>query len=427
MEVEGSAPIGAHRSDTAVDIEVGDGPPDSIDGVGTVGHGANRTVHQGLRLCAVILHELEQVIVDRRTAAPESSYTATLLADPVLAQRKIMEEAFEVCLELGADRPDRTTTAAEAADLVYHPAGRPRRRRCRRRRRAGRARAEALVSTSDTVRVAVPSKGRLRESCLDLLSHAGYRVGGFKGMASANTAGIEFLEMRPRDAAAWLHAGQLDGAFISTDTALEHEVDGWPSTALGFARSDLVVACREDAAFATVSDLAGATVATHLPGWTARWFDAAGIDVTVVTMGGSLEGVCAVGMADAIVDLRETGGSLARNRLRVLETVEACQALFTTAPDAPPAVADLVLRLGAALAARRTQYVMLHLPSERLDALGELFPGLAAPTVLPLAGRDDLVAAHIVVNRQELWARLADLRALGATGIVALPTDAILE
>jgi len=56
-----------------------------------------------------------------------------------------------------------------------------------------------------------------------------------------------------------------------------------------------------------------------------------------------------------------------------------------------------------------------------------LFPGLGSPTILPLAGNDDLVAAHIVVKRENLWAKLADLRALGATAIVALPTDAIVE
>jgi ATP phosphoribosyltransferase len=56
-----------------------------------------------------------------------------------------------------------------------------------------------------------------------------------------------------------------------------------------------------------------------------------------------------------------------------------------------------------------------------------VFPGLASPTLLPLAGREDLVAAHMVVQKENLWARLADLRALGATGIVALPTDAIVE
>ena len=278
------------------------------------------------------------------------------------------------------------------------------------------------------VRIAVPSKGRLRESCLDLLSHAGYRIGSFNGTASANTDGIEFIEMRPRDAAAWLRAGRLDAAFISTDTALENEVDDYPSIDLGFSRSDLVLACRDDSSYTSASDLAGATVATHLPSWTTRWFASMGVkDVNVVAMGGALEGVCAVGMADAIVDLRETGGSLVRNRMHVVEVAHHCQAIFATTVDSPPVIADLQLRIEAALAARRTQYVMLHLPSDRIDELSRVFPGLASPTVLPLSGRDDLVAAHIVVHRADLWARLSDLRALGATGIVALPTDAIVE
>lgn len=277
------------------------------------------------------------------------------------------------------------------------------------------------------VRIAIPSKGRLRESCLDLLSHAGYRVGSFKGSASIRTAGIEFIEMRPRDAAAWLRAGRLDAAFISTDTALENDVDGYPTLELGFSKSDLVVACRDESPYQSAKDLAGATVATHLPNWTTRWFASLDVDVDVVSMGGSLEGVCAVGMADAIVDLRETGGSLARNRMHAIEVAAHCQATFATAHDVAPVITDLQLRLEAALAARVTQYVMLHVPADKVEALSGVFPGLAAPTVLPLAGRDDLVAAHIVVNRSDLWARLTDLRALGATGIVALPTDAIVE
>lgn len=68
----------------------------------------------------MILDELEEVLRSRRAASPEESYTAQLLADPELAQRKIMEEAFEVCLELGRTKNDPALTAQEAADLVYH-------------------------------------------------------------------------------------------------------------------------------------------------------------------------------------------------------------------------------------------------------------------------------------------------------------------
>lgn len=72
------------------------------------------------RLSVVILHELEATLQARRSSSPEESYTARLLADPTLNQRKIMEEAFEVCLELQASPIDPERTAEEAADVMYH-------------------------------------------------------------------------------------------------------------------------------------------------------------------------------------------------------------------------------------------------------------------------------------------------------------------
>ena len=280
-----------------------------------------------------------------------------------------------------------------------------------------------------SARIAVPSKGRLRDRVFDLLRHAGYNL---RQLGTENAAllieDIEFIEMRPRDAAAWLRAGRLDAAFISTDTALEQGIEEWAAIDLGFSRSDLVLACRTDAPYASAADLAGKTVATHLPNWTHRWFEEKGIDVNVVSMGGSLEGICARGLAEAIVDMRETGNSLRRNALHVIEEGPACQAIFAYRPDGETdEVAGLLLRMDAAQAARSRQYLMMHIPPDRVDDLESIFPGLAAPTLLPLAGRNDLVAVHLVVKRERLWANLSDLRELGATGIVALPTDAILE
>jgi ATP phosphoribosyltransferase len=278
-----------------------------------------------------------------------------------------------------------------------------------------------------TPRIALPSRGRLRDGCLALLDRAGYPVGMFRGSGSrATVGGIEYIEMRPRDAAAWLAAGQLDGAFISTDNAREHDVADWPSVALGFSRSDLVVACRDDAGFGGPDDLDGSTVATHLPALTRHWAQGRNLDITIVAMAGSLEGVCAAGLADAIVDLRETGTSLARNRLRVVAELGSCEAIFSHRVDPAPAVDDLLLRIEAAMAADKMQYVVMHIEKARLGGLRDLFPGLESPTVMPLDGRDDLVAAHIVVDRAALWERLGELRALGATGIVAVPTDAIV-
>jgi ATP phosphoribosyltransferase len=282
-------------------------------------------------------------------------------------------------------------------------------------------------------RVAIPSKGRLHENCLDLFRAAGYPTSMFRGSgARATMEGLECIEMRPRDAAAALAAGQLEAAFLATDIVWEHDLTHLPSVRLGFAKTDLVVASRNDDGRTKLTDLTDGVVATHLPNVTKAFFADKQVPVTVVTMGGSLEGVCAAGLADAIVDLRETGTSLMTNGLRALEVIRPCQAEFVRRPSATGdaqavALDDLVLRLEAVLEARRHRYVMLHVPQDRVDALRGLFPGLASPTVLPLAGMADLVAVHIVVTQAELWAKLGDLRALGATGIVALTPEALLR
>ena len=277
-----------------------------------------------------------------------------------------------------------------------------------------------------TVRVAVPSGGRLRDGVLGLLQHAGYPTGAFRGATTrANIEGLEFLEMRPRDAGAWLAAGRVEAAFVSSDIVLEEELEDRPALPLGLARSDLVIASREDDGRTEAADLAGGVVATHLPRSTRRWFRQKDIDVTVVAMGGALEGVCAAGLADGIADLRETGTSLQQNGLRVLAEIASCQAVFVHSPC--PALDDLVLRLGAAIDARRHRYVMLHLPPGQVEELGRLFPGLASPTVLPLAGRQDIVDVHLVADVESIWSSLGELRAVGATGIVAIEPDGLLR
>ena len=107
------------------------------------------------------------------------------------------------------------------------------------------------------VRVGVPSKGRLRDDVLALLKSAGYSTSMLHGAGSiAVVDDIEFIEMRPRDAAAALAAGQLDAAFLATDIVAEYELEATASLPLGFSRSDLVLASRDDDGRTGVADLA---------------------------------------------------------------------------------------------------------------------------------------------------------------------------
>ena len=272
-----------------------------------------------------------------------------------------------------------------------------------------------------SLRVATPSRGRLRDDVADLLVQAG--LAGRAGL-QADLADVELIEMRPRDAGAWLRAGRLEGAFISTDIVMEEGLGHLQALPLGVARSTLIVAVKDEDARRLPKDLEGATIATHLPRATEAWLAEAGVGAQVVTMGGALEGICAAGVADAIVDLRESGLSLARHGLRVLAELAPCQGLFVY--DGSEGLEPLRLRLEAVVEARSRRYVMLHLAKDRLEEISKLFHGLAAPTVLPLAGRTDLVAVHVVLEADQFWSRLAQLRQLGATGIVSLQPEALL-
>ncbi len=113
-----------------------------------------------------------------------------------------------------------------------------------------------------------------------------------------------------------------------------------------------------------------------------------------------------------------------QNNLRVLDVIAECEAEFVH-NRSDPSLQDLEFRLDAALRAQAHRYVMLHIPPSRVVDLAQIFHGLAAPTVLPLAGRDDLVAAHFVVEAVEFWSRIGSMRDVGATGIVALQPDAL--
>jgi ATP phosphoribosyltransferase len=146
-----------------------------------------------------------------------------------------------------------------------------------------------VTAPRDRPRIAVPASGRLRDVTLEVLSTAGYDLSGLRGRGSTTrTGGFELIEMRPRDAAASLAAGTLDGAFVATDIALEHGIEHLARLRLGAARSTLVIAARDTDGPASVTDLDGAVVATHMPVITTRFLVDAGVEARVLTMGGSL-------------------------------------------------------------------------------------------------------------------------------------------
>ena len=155
------------------------------------------------------LRGLKQPFVSHRELRPAGSYSAELFADHERLMRKVMEEAFEVCLEARPRRARPRGGGRRGRRSRLPPAGRPGVGRRQPGQRPGRPGAAAAM----TVRVALPSRGRLRDGVLSLLDDAGYPAAVLNGAVRAATAQTEFIEMRPRDAGAWLATGRIAGAF----------------------------------------------------------------------------------------------------------------------------------------------------------------------------------------------------------------------
>jgi ATP phosphoribosyltransferase len=202
---------------------------------------------------------------------------------------------------------------------------------------------------------------------------------------------------------------------------------------LQFGRCRLAVAAKEESGVFALDDIAvDARVATAFPRVTREFFAARGHRVEVVPVSGAAEIAPHLGIADVIVDLVSTGSTLRVNGLREIATVLESSTRLITAPrvrsDAArdQALTELVVALGSVIAARGKRYVMANVPRSRLDAVKRVVPGLNGPTVIDIMNGGDLVAVHAVVCASTIYRTIADLRALGAEGVLVTRIERLM-
>ncbi|HBS33388.1 MAG TPA: ATP phosphoribosyltransferase, partial [Parvularcula sp.] len=135
-----------------------------------------------------------------------------------------------------------------------------------------------------------------------------------------------------------------------------------------------------------------------------------------------------LGLAQAICDLVSTGATLEMNGLVAFDTVLESEAVLVRSPKLQScALSDsIIARFRGVIASRGAKYVMMNAPKDRLSVISGLLPGAEAPTVTPLAGRDDAVAVHAVCQENVFWETLEKLKAAGASSILVLPIEKMM-
>ena len=282
--------------------------------------------------------------------------------------------------------------------------------------------------SDELVRMAVPNKGRLSERTLELLSQTGLHVPRHARSLMADVNGRwRLLFVRTDDIAEYVAAGTADAGVTGLDLVAEHEVDVETLLSLGFGRCRLAIAVPKDGPYQTLDDLNGCQIATEFERVTARFFADQGVSVEVVPLSGATEIAPHIGVADAIVDLVETGSTLRQNGLVELDTILHSEAVVVANRESlqrkRAQLEELRSALQGVLDARARRYLMLNVRREHLEEVKSLMPGVTAPTVMPLLGHEDWVAVHAVIGEEQVNRLVPQLKQAGAEGLLVLPIE----
>ena len=273
----------------------------------------------------------------------------------------------------------------------------------------------------DILRLGGPSKGRLADITTELLGAAGvsYRRSERSLFARCRDLPVEVIFLRTDDIPVLVAEGAIDLGITGADLvaesgrALVHRLD------LGIGSCRLALCVADDGPVREVADLAGARVATSFPQVTSRWLAERHVACRLVELSGSVEIMIQLGIADAIVDLVETGSTLSANRLRVVAELGRYQTVLVQRPGLPNgALADrIVRRLEGIVIARSYSLLEYNVPRRQLADAERITPGFNSPTISALED-PDWCAVRAMVRRGEVHAIMERLEAIGASAII---------
>jgi ATP phosphoribosyltransferase len=287
------------------------------------------------------------------------------------------------------------------------------------------------------LRLGIP-KGSLQETTQKLFIRAGYdlRISGRSYYPDIDDAEIECILIRPQEMSRYVGQGILDCAITGLDWILENGIDvadiadlraPWPN----YGPVRWVMASKDDSAFHEVKDLEGRRIATEAVGMTKRFLAQHGVQANVEFSWGATEVKPPI-LADAIVDVSETGASLRANNLKIMHVVLESTPRFIACHESlkdgwkSAKIDCLLMLLKGAIAAATRVLLSMNLPREKLDAVLKLLPALATPTVSTLSD-PDWVELSTVVEEKKVRELIPRLYAAGARGIIELPLNKIVE
>jgi ATP phosphoribosyltransferase len=274
------------------------------------------------------------------------------------------------------------------------------------------------------LRIGLPSKGRLAEQAEELLRQAGlhFRRQPRSLFALVGELPIEVTFLRTEDIPVLCAEGAIDMGITGSDLVAESAADVVTRMALGIGKCRLAICVPEDSSLQKPSELHGCRVATSFPRVTDQFLRSMSSEVHLVPLSGSVEIMIGLGVADAIVDLVETGSTLAANQLRILDEIGRYETVLiqNRQPRDPETADRVVRRLEGVVIARGYSLLEYNIPRNRLPEAEKLTPGFNSPTVSALED-PAWCAVRVMVRRGEVIQVMEKLEEVGASAILETP------
>ncbi|MFC6646628.1 ATP phosphoribosyltransferase [Granulicella cerasi] len=289
---------------------------------------------------------------------------------------------------------------------------------------------------SKKLKLGIP-KGSLQDATIALFARAGWNIyaSGRSYFPSIDDTEIECMLVRAQEMARYVETGALDAGLTGNDWILENLADVERVTSLTYSKASRtkvkwVLAVPEDSPYQKAEDLAGKTIATELVEYSKRFFAERNIPVKVEFSWGATE-VKPPMLADAIVEVTETGSSLRANRLRIIEVLMESETQLIANKAAwqdefkRKKIETLSLMLNGAMAAQSQIGLMLNVEKTNLDAVLDVLPALNSPTVSELRDKN-WVAVNTILEQHTVRDIVPKLKAAGGTGIVEFPLSKVV-
>lgn len=293
------------------------------------------------------------------------------------------------------------------------------------------------------LRIAIQKSGRLTDETEKLFKNSGIKIADNRDhlLAHAENLPIDILRVRDDDIPGLVMDHVVDwgivGQNVLEETTMQRQVDGLYTgynevMKLNFGDCRLSVAIPTEKEWHGLTDLEGCRIATTYPFLLRRVMQQHNVSFKSVLLTGSVEVAPRAGLADAICDLVCTGATLQSNGLKEVETIYTSQAVLIGRDQVlypeKQAIADLLIqRFKGVLAAVDSKYIMMNAPRAKLEQIRAILPGADNPSILDLEGDPDHVAMHVVSREKIFWETLEQIKALGATSILVVPIEKMLD